>query len=99
MSSSIKTLIIMVLAGASAAGAGYSCSGCGASNQEVIVRQGPPAVACLPVFLPQIIADAQAHNAAQAIVHTAQLVECWVAHEPAPAPAPAAGSSGSGSAS
>lgn len=93
MNSTIKIVIAVVLAGAGVAGVGYLSCGCSPQTQATIVRQGPPAIACLPVYLPQIVKAAEAHDVAAVLTHAAELYACWVQHEaPAPAPGNATGS-------
>ena len=87
----------VVFAGVAAAAAGFMSCGCGASAQSTIIRQGPPAAACLPVYLPLIIDCANKHDMGCAILNSSQLVACWVQHEPAPLPAAPSSGSGSGS--
>ena len=92
MSNKIVTTVMVILAGAALAVAGYSCGGCSPSTQQIVVNQGPPAVACLPTFLPLIIDSVQKHDTGGAIVHTLELAACWAQHEPreVPPPLPAA---------
>lgn len=85
-----RVVIIAVSAAALALGVVHVSGGCaGQTTQDTIVRQGPPAAACLPVYLPMIVDAASKHDATAALVHTAELVACWAQHEPAPAPVPA----------
>lgn len=85
MDRTLKIVMAAVLAVAGAAGAGYLSCGCGSTSQ-VIARQGPPAAACVPEYLPLILDCAQKHDAGCAVIHAVELVACWVQHEPKEAP-------------
>jgi len=74
--------------------AGCSSPGCGAGAGQVVVRQEPAAVACLPVAITKVIACSAAHDHACTLAAVGELVVCWATHQPPaadppPAPAPA----------
>jgi hypothetical protein len=72
---------------------GCSAPGC-AGTSQVVQRQEPAALACLPVAFSHVLACAGDH--ACIIGALGELVVCWVTHQtPAPAPAPAPASSSS----